>query len=98
MWSNRRNMSLKVVRKLPSFISWNKTCENIFKRWLLKWITRKEEKAFFRCHLYFAEREENSNESGIESFDINIFIKCGIQSFMFEPEHEKQSSLVSELL
>ena len=58
---------------------------------------KKEEKAFLRCHFYFAENEENSNESASESFDINMFIRCGIQPYMFEPEHEKQHSLLSEL-
>lgn len=39
---------------------------------------KKEDNAFFRCHFYFAGNKENSNDSGRESFYINIFMKCGM--------------------
>ena len=39
---------------------------------------------------------ENSNEDENESFNNNLFSKCGIQPHIFETEHEKQDSTVSE--
>ena len=39
---------------------------------------------------------ENSNEDENESFNNNLSSKCGIQPYMFEPEHEKQDSTVGE--
>lgn len=39
---------------------------------------------------------ENSNEDENESFNNNLFSKCSIQPYMFEPEHEKQDSTADE--